>query len=72
MNFKADAVEFVRLNNCANSTPVELIQKAMNYGAIKLGEKTLGELKLVIKDLDKRHKESAPHLEIRKPIEIQI
>ena len=32
LDFKPSAVEFVRKNNCANHTPVELIQKAMEQG----------------------------------------
>ena len=33
LNFKQSALDFVRENNCANSAPIELIQKAMEYGA---------------------------------------
>ena len=33
IDFKQSALDFVRLNNCANHTPAELIQKAMEQGA---------------------------------------
>lgn len=36
IDFKPLAVEFVRLNHCAQHTPVELIEKAMAVGAAEM------------------------------------
>lgn len=36
IDFKPLAVEFVRLNHCAQHTPVELIEKAMTIGAAEM------------------------------------
>jgi hypothetical protein len=70
MNLHDDAVEFVRINNCVQSTPVELIEKAMNYGALKMAIKTAGELGSVLTNLRKKHKDSQPHQETIMPIPV--
>jgi hypothetical protein len=68
MNLHDDAVEFVRLNGCAQSTPVELIEAAMNYGANKMAEKAISDLSALTERLKKKHKESAPHQETKIPL----
>jgi hypothetical protein len=70
MNLHDDAVEFVRINNCAQSTPVELIEKAMNYGALQMALKTTVELGSILTNLRKKHKESQPHQETVIPIPV--
>jgi len=68
MNLHDDAVEFVIRNGCAISTPVELIELAMNHGAIKMADKAISDLSSLTERLKKKHKESAPHKETKIPL----
>ena len=68
INFKADALEFVRQNNCAIHTPVDLIERAMIYGALTATEPLLKQLRDANKDLAKKRADSQPHKEQTKMI----
>lgn len=50
-DFKPIAVDFVRRNQCATNTPVELIVKAMEEGAAESMRLTTERLNVVLKDL---------------------
>jgi len=70
MNFRGDALEFVRRHGCANSCPLELIQEAMEYGAMHMAADTTFKLTLLLEDLRKKHEASKPHDHQHKPIAI--
>jgi hypothetical protein len=72
INFHKDAVEFVRENNCACHTPVELIERAMIVGGIITAKHFNQRIFMAASDLDKKRKESRPHDHQSKPILIEL
>ena len=69
INFKAEAVEFVRDNSCACHAPVELIQKAMEHGAMKIADRIGKRLTAANLVLEKKRRDSRPHDHQYKPLE---
>jgi hypothetical protein len=71
MNLHDDAIYFVRRHNCANHTPVELIEEAMNIGAMAAMARMQTRLDLAVMKLDELRKAGQPHQENRKPIDYE-
>ena len=46
MNLKQSSIDFVRDNNCALHTPAELIQKAMEFGAMEAIKEATEKVKI--------------------------
>lgn len=55
VSFKQLAVDFVRENNCAMSTPVELIEKAMEAGACEMARVASARVRVAYEDLRDEH-----------------
>lgn len=58
MNFRDDALRFVHDNSCANSAPLELIEKAMKYGALAAVEVALIKTKDAVDRVAERRRKS--------------
>lgn len=70
MNFKSDAVQFVRDNHCANSAPVELIEKAMEFGAMRVANHAVNLLKKSKAELEEKRIKGRMHEHQPRPIEL--
>ena len=72
INWKAEALEFAKAHNTNREMVIQLVEKAMKHGATLMVIKTTEKLKGACDDLDRRHKESAPHKNQVKPIEVDL
>ena len=61
MNFKQSSIDFVRENNCANYVPADLIQKAMEFGAMEAIKLTTEKIKIARVEMENfRNGNNAP------------
>lgn len=72
INWKAEALEFAKAHNTNREMVIQLVEKAMQHGATLMVIKTTEKLKGVCADLEKRHKESAPHKQQTKLIDVDL
>ena len=71
INWKAEALEFAKVHDSRNHMVIQLVEKAMKHGAFLMVEKMTNRIKVARKDLEKKHKQSAPHKKVMKPIELE-
>ena len=70
IDWKAEAICFAKENNSNRECVVQLIELAMQKGALLAFESINNRLKEVSSNLDKKRKESEPHQQIYKPIKL--
>jgi hypothetical protein len=72
INWKAEALEFAKAHNTNREMVVQLVEQAMKHGAFLMVEKMTAKIKEVREDLEKKHKQSAPHKRQTKMIEVDL
>jgi len=70
INWKAESLEFAKVHDTRNHMVIQLVEKAMKHGAFLMIEKATTRIREAREDLEKKHKESAPHKKQTKMIEI--
>ena len=72
INWRAEALEFAKAHNTSREMVIQLVEKAMQHGATLMVIKVTNKLKVVGSDLERRHKESAPHKHQSKLIDVDL
>ena len=72
INWRAEALEFAKAHNTNREMVIQLVEKAMQHGAFLMVEKVTAKIKEAREDLEKKHKESAPHKHQSKMIEMDL
>ena len=69
IDFHSSAIEFVRKNNCAATTPVALIEEAMKTGAGLIISETTSSLRAALEELKEQRRQNVGTHEVK---QIQI
>lgn len=70
INWRGEALAFAKANDQNRESSVAIIEKAMKHGATLLVIGITNSVSSANADLKKKRDASAPHREIKKPIEV--